>query len=154
MNRCFSHSLSRRGALAAAAALLLAGAASAQTNPVRIFSDATQQGVMEVIAPPSVLLNGQADRLSPGVRIRGTNNMLVLSGALLGQSFPVRYTRETNGLIHEVWILTAEEAAANYKRPSTLVGPVNPNLAPPTKPGAPRDDGKTPFDQLPKYPNQ
>ena len=154
MNRCFTFCAARRLALAMAA-LSLGAAAWAQTAPLaaRFIPANTDQGVMEITTPPNLLLNGQNDRLSPGARIRGTNNMLVMSGMLVGQQLPVRYQREANGLIHEVWILTPEEAALNYRRPANLVGPVNPNLAPPT-PGTPRDDGKTPFNQLPKYPNQ
>jgi hypothetical protein len=59
--------------------------------------------------PPDVLLNGKADRLSPGSRIRDTNNMLVLSGALAGKSVYTVYRRDSAGLIHEVWLLTAAE---------------------------------------------
>jgi hypothetical protein len=143
--------------LAALLAFSLGPAAWAQTAPLvsRFIPANTDQGVMEVTAPPNVLLNGQVARLSPGARIRATNNMLVLSATLVGQQLPVRYQLEPNGMIHEVWILTPEEAAITYRRPADLVGPVNPNLAPPpSAPSTPRDDGKTPFDQLPKYPNQ
>ena len=59
--------------------------------------------------PPDVLLNGKPDRLSPGSRIRDTNNMLVLSGALAGKSVYTVYRRDSAGLIHEVWLLTAAE---------------------------------------------
>ena len=61
--------------------------------------------------PPMVLLNGVPDRLSPGSRIRNLNNMLVLSGSIAGQTFPVVYRRDSAGLIHEAWMLTAEEDA-------------------------------------------
>jgi hypothetical protein len=156
MNRCFTFSTTRSLALAMAA-LGLGAAAWAQTAALsaRFIPANTDQAVMEITTPPNLLLNGKDDRLSPGARIRGTNNMLVMSGMLVSQQLPVRYQREPNGLIHEVWILTPEEAALNYRRPANLVGPVNPNLAPSSAtPRTPRDDGKTPFNQLPKYPNQ
>jgi len=66
-------------------------------------------GRMVVTAPPEVTLDGKADRLSPGSRIRDLNNMLVLSGSLVGKTLPVVYRRDAAGLVHEVWILTAEE---------------------------------------------
>jgi hypothetical protein len=56
------------------------------------------------------------DRLSPGARIRAENNMLVVSGALSGQTLLVAYVREPNGLLHEVWILNAAERAAILQR--------------------------------------
>lgn len=68
------------------------------------------RGTLEVTQPPNVLLNGQSDRLSPGARIRGDNNLLVLSGTLVGKPLAVRYVREPNGHIHDVWILTVAEA--------------------------------------------
>jgi hypothetical protein len=67
-------------------------------------------GVIAVSAtPPVVLLDGKPDRLSPGSRIRDLNNMLVLSGSLAGQSVYTVYRRDSAGLIHEVWLLTAAE---------------------------------------------
>jgi hypothetical protein len=64
-----------------------------------------------VVAPPVIQMDGQPARLSPGSRIRDTRNMLVLSGSLAGQTVPVVYRRESSGLVHEVWLLTADEYA-------------------------------------------
>ena len=65
--------------------------------------------------PPRVELDGALDQLSPGARIHGTNNLLVLSGSLVGQTMKVNYLRDVSGLLSEVWILTDAEAAV--KRP-------------------------------------
>jgi hypothetical protein len=77
---------------------------------VRNFPPKVQRGTLVVTAPPEVMLNGKPDRLSPGARIRGTNNMLAMSGVLVGQQLVVNYLREPNGMLHDVWILTALEA--------------------------------------------
>lgn len=85
-------------------------AATAQTN-ARTFSAQTLRGVLVVTQPPEVLLNGKPARLSPGSRIRDTDNLLQLSGGLVGQKLLVHYTLEPHGLVHNVWVLTGEEAA-------------------------------------------
>ena len=69
-------------------------------------------GKMTVDLPPIIRIDGKEDRLSPGSRIRDTRNMLVLSASLSGQTLPVVYKRDAAGLVHEVWLLTADE----YKR--------------------------------------
>lgn len=67
-------------------------------------------GVIAVSAtPPIITVDGKDDRFSPGVRIRDTNNMLVLTGALAGKSVYTVYRRDPSGLVHEVWLLTAAE---------------------------------------------
>jgi hypothetical protein len=87
--------------------------AAAPQLPQRIppISAKAQRGVLRVVQPPEVLLNGRPARLAPGARIRNRNNLIVVSGALLGEDLPVRYTLDPIGLVHEVWVLTAEEAA-------------------------------------------
>ena len=95
--------------VAAALLPLLAATAHAQTS--RPFPATALRGSFQVVQPPDVLLNGEAARLSPGARIRGANNMLQMSAALVGQNLLVHYTREPSGLVHDVWILTPEEAA-------------------------------------------
>jgi hypothetical protein len=68
-------------------------------------------GQMVVTSPPIITMNGKPDRLSPGSRIRDLNNMMVLSGGIVGKVLPVVYRRDAVGLVHEVWILTPDEYA-------------------------------------------
>ena len=120
MNRCTSFSSvadlmpTRHFFSVLALGLLTASLAAAQQNPmqnIRPFPPAAQRGVMVITQPPELVLNEKADRLSPGARIRGTNNMLVMSGSLIGQKLLVNFVREPGGAVHEVWILTEAEAA-------------------------------------------
>jgi len=118
MNRCTAHLLAIFFGLAASASL----PASAQTAPefkpgVRSFPAAALRGEMVVVTPPAITLDGKADRLSVGSRIRDADNRLVLSGALVNQTLVVNYLREGGGPVHEVWILNAEEA--RLKRPNS-----------------------------------
>jgi hypothetical protein len=76
-------------------------------------------GQMTVGLPPDIGINGTPDRLSPGSRIRDLNNMLVLPASLAGQTLPVVYRRDAAGLVHEVWILSADE----YSRLGNADGP-------------------------------
>lgn len=83
--------------------------AAAQTMP-RQFPPAAKRGTLVVTAPPQVLINGTAERLSPGARIKGVTDMMVMSASLVGTSVLVNYVRDAQGLIHQVWILSAQEA--------------------------------------------
>lgn len=122
MNRCPSVS-QFAWAAALAFAVLLGTAVSAQTaDPQRIppISVNAKRGVLLVTSPPEVLLDGQSARLAPGARIRDRNNLMVVSGALQGQQLPVRYTLDPLGLVYEVWVLTANEAAVGMPAPRAL----------------------------------
>ncbi|WP_427913805.1 hypothetical protein ACPWT1_02275 [Ramlibacter sp. MMS24-I3-19] len=66
---------------------------------------------MSVATPPEITLDGHAARLSPGARIRNTQNLVVLSGSLAGQTVPVVYRRDGAGLVTDAWILTDDEYA-------------------------------------------
>jgi hypothetical protein len=68
---------------------------------------------MLVTAPPEVLIDGKQARLSPGARIKNINNMLVLSASLAGISVPVVYLLDAQGMVHEVWLLSAQEVQSN-----------------------------------------
>ena len=126
MNRCSSSRVPNWAtvlALVAASLCLVALPAEAQTaDPQRIppMAANAQRGVLRVTQPPEVLLDGQPARLAPGARIRDRNNLLVVSGALIGQDLVVRYTRDPLGLLHEVWVLTAREAAVGMPPPPRL----------------------------------
>jgi len=89
---------------------LLAGLAVAQGIRREAPKDVVL-GQLVVTAPPQVTMDGKPDRLSPGSRIRDLNNMLVLSGSIVGKQLPVVYRRDGAGLVHEVWILTEAEYA-------------------------------------------
>ena len=122
MTRCTSHHPAPSNAtFKIAACALLTGAAvlfSTQTSAqqVRDFPVTALRGKLVVQAPPQITLDGKPDQLSPGARIRNPQNMFVMSATLTGQPLVVNYTRESNGMVHEVWVLTPQEAA--IKRPS------------------------------------
>ena len=96
-------------------ALLLAALTAAQlpaaAQPQRNFPATAMRGELRVTQPPEALLNGRPARLAPGSRIRGADNMLVLSGAIVGAPLLVHYTLDTSGLVLDVWVLTPAEAA-------------------------------------------
>lgn len=84
---------------------------------------------MKITLPPQITLDGQPDQLSPGARIRNTQNLMVLSGTLVGQDLPVVYRRDGAGLVHEVWILSAEEARALPGGQRTIFNVITDSLA-------------------------
>ena len=112
----------------------------------RQFPKSALRGEMVVTAPPEVFIDDRAERLSPGARIRDTQNHMALTGPYLNQKVVVNYVRDNMGQISEVWILTAEEA--RDKRTGWLETIINytTGSTPP-----PSDDGKTPYNQLPAY---
>jgi hypothetical protein len=165
MNRCngrtrappFSCSLIALCALLLPAAALWTTDAHAQTEVEttqneallggRYFPVGALRGKLMVVNAPEIRLDGQEDRFGPGVRIRSAQNMLVMASTLIGQNLLVNYTRDAAGLVREVWILTPDEARAeraSVERPLL-------NFWPFVASAGPRDDGKTPFNQLPKF---
>ena len=77
----------------------------------RPFPPEALRGELVVTAPPEVLLNQTPQRLAPGARIRDGANRVVLSGSLVGQKLLVHYTRDPQGNLLDVWLLTPAEAA-------------------------------------------
>jgi len=99
-----------RAALAAALSLSVVHAVLAQ-GIVREPPKDVRPARMAVMAPPEIALDGKADRLSPGARIRNVQNLVVMSGSLAGHTVPVVYRRDSAGLVHDVWMLTEDEYA-------------------------------------------
>ena len=78
----------------------------------RSFPPQALRGELWVGAPPLAQLNGQPERLAPGARIRGEDNLLRLPTQLTGRAWLVHYTREpSSGLLMDVWILNRAEMA-------------------------------------------
>ncbi|HET9206532.1 MAG TPA: hypothetical protein VFO28_09880 [Burkholderiaceae bacterium] len=100
-----------RCALALVTLLMVGSAAWAQNVVQRNFPANALRGEIAFGQPPEVMLNGQPARLAPASRIRGTNNLLVMSGALMGKKAVVHYTVDSLGLVQDVWILTDAERA-------------------------------------------
>jgi hypothetical protein len=127
MNRCFKATARHSAALLTVCVLGLSTLPSwAQSAPsaeptVRPFPAAAVRAAMVVTQPPEIEIDGKPERLSPGARIRDANNMLVLSGTLVGKRYLVNLVREPVGLVHDVWILT--EAEARLPRPAATPRP-------------------------------
>ena len=149
MNRCTFR-------LATALLLTLSAALStwpalAQTDGppvVRDFPKAALRGEMVVLAPPEISMDGKPDRLSPGARMRDSNNQLVLTGPFVNQTLMVNYLRDTMGLVQQVWILT--NAEAKLKRPNSPTSLFN-FVFGSSADTALQDDGNTPYQHLPTY---
>jgi len=121
---------------------------SSAQSIVREFPRTALRGTLEVIAPPEVMLDGKTERLSPGSHIHSPQNMLMMSGSLVGQKWVVNFTRESTGLVREVWLLTPEEVALKRLRAT----PERNFLFSSEQQTSPHDDGKTAYDQLPRFP--
>lgn len=91
--------------LALALSAPLVCAAQVQRN----FPHNALRGEIAFVSPPDVLLNGQPARMAPGSRLRGPDNLLMVSGAVIGQKIVVNYTVDTLGLVKDVWLLRADE---------------------------------------------
>ncbi len=76
----------------------------------RVFEANALRGELVLQEGQSALLNGKPAQLSPGARVRNEQNLLQLTGQLQGKKFLVHYTVNSFGQIHNVWILTADEA--------------------------------------------
>jgi hypothetical protein len=113
----------------------------------RAFPAKAVRGTLRVLQAPEILIDGKPERLSPGGRIRGPQNTLVLTGALQGNDYVVNFVRDSYGNVHQVWILTPEEIKQKIKSATP-----ERNFLFSSESDQPKvDDGKTPFNQLPKY---
>jgi hypothetical protein len=104
------------------AATVLALALPAAAQAPRKFPANALRGEIVITLPPELQLNQKPARLAPGARIRGADNMLQMSGALVGRKFMVHYTLDPGGQLLDVWVLTPAEFA---KKP----WPVSPEQA-------------------------
>jgi hypothetical protein len=122
MKRCsLSHAAARRSLILSLGLLAAGLGASAQAQGiVRNFPETALRGTMQVRQPPWITMDGETAQLSPGARIHATNNLLMLSGGLVGQELLVNYLLAPGGLVHQVWVLTEAEAALKRPRASDL----------------------------------
>ncbi len=154
MNRCLLVSLS----------VMLSSVVLAQgqlSEPLPVNENAVQTGVpglrkfpanavrgkLQVVQAPVILIDGKPERLSPGSRIRDTQQRLVMSASITNMEFVVNFVRNPLGEVHEVWILNELEAKQKIKTNTPTTNIVFASDGDAKK----QDDGKTPFNQLPSY---
>ena len=111
MNRCAQLSLAL--ALAGTLAALAPAPAAAQDGQSiqRHFPQTALRGGIVFGTPPAILLNGVNTQTAPSVRIRGLDNLIMMSGQLVGARAVVDYTTDIQGAVKEIWILSAAEQA-------------------------------------------
>jgi hypothetical protein len=114
---------------------------------LRKFPEKALRGKMKVVQAPEILIDGKPERLSPGSRIRDTQQRLVMSGSITNQELIVNFVRNPLGEVHEVWILTELEAKQKIKTNT----PANNFSFASDGDAKKQDDGKTPFNQLPSF---
>lgn len=83
----------------------------------RPFPVGAKRGVMTPALFPEIEIDGKTRRMSPGGRIFGSNNLIVMSGAIQGSKLAVNYLEDNQGSIQTVWILTAYEAKQAAPKP-------------------------------------
>ena len=93
----------------AIALIALVFAASAVAQLRTIPADA-KRARMNHVQERIVELNGKREMLAPGAQIRDSANRVIVPSALPANSL-VKYRRDPSGAVHEVWILTRQEAA-------------------------------------------
>jgi hypothetical protein len=124
MNRC-SEILSATFFIAACA--LLAAAGTLFHSPAwaeRGFPRKVERGEMRFVAIPDVVLDGKPERMAHGVRVRDERNAIVMPGRVNGRTATVNYLRDSKGMVREVWILSAREAAIPLAPPPGAIKPM------------------------------
>jgi hypothetical protein len=90
-------------------ALIGAFIASTAAAQLRTLPADAERGELRHVRENVVELNGKRESLAPGARIRDQSNRIIVPSAVTTLSV-VKYRRDANGTLSEVWILTPEEA--------------------------------------------
>lgn len=72
----------------------------------------TATGILEMGVFPAGEINGESVRFAPGARIHDQDKRLVLPASIANQRQRIAYTRDAQGLVNRVWLITAEQARA------------------------------------------
>ena len=88
-------------------AVLVAGTAAAQ---LRTIPADAERGELRHVQENVVELDGKRETLAPGAQIRDKANRIV-QPATVSPGAIVKYRRDANGAVSQVWILTPDEAA-------------------------------------------
>lgn len=90
-----------------------------QGQNIRRFPDRAERASDFMVTQwPQVRINGQDSRLAASSRIYNEKNLIVMPASLTGMKLVVNYTKDFDGAVKDVWILTNEEM--NLKAPNVL----------------------------------
>ena len=103
---------SNQAAQAAALAALLSSQATVDGQSIqRNFPQKALRGKIVFGTPPFIQINGNVTQMAAAYRVHGYNNLLLMSGQLVGVEGVVDYALDVGGQVYEVWLLTPTEAA-------------------------------------------
>ena len=95
-------------------AIGLAASACALAQVRTIPADA-KRGQIQHVQENVIRMDGRTMRLSAGAQIRNPQNVIIQPAALPAGVL-VKYTLDTQGYVHRVWILTLQEASQRDRR--------------------------------------
>ena len=103
---------SNQAAQAAALAALQSSQATVDGQSIqRNFPQRALRGKIVFGTPPFIQLDGNVTQMAAAYRVHGYNNLVLMSGQLIGVEGVVDYALDVNGQVYEVWLLTPAEAA-------------------------------------------
>jgi hypothetical protein len=93
-----------------AAILLLAALPAVAFAQLRTIPADAKPGKIRHVKEMDVALDGKTERLAAGAQIRDASNRIIVPMTIPADA-PVKYRRDAEGRVHQVWILTPAEAA-------------------------------------------
>jgi hypothetical protein len=96
----------------------------AQQRPVPLPANA-RYGELKDLRYPQAQIGDKVLRLGPGAKIYNPQNLIIMPATAPSQA-SVLYRLDINGEITEMWLLTAEEAAAAKRRAQEAAGATKP----------------------------
>ena len=82
---------------------------------VRTIPAEAKRGAIRHVQDTWIEMNGRAMRLSAGAQIRDPSNKIIQPAALPAGVL-VKYTLDSQGFVHRVWILTLQEVSQPDQR--------------------------------------
>ncbi|HUQ26863.1 MAG TPA: hypothetical protein VM140_14450 [Burkholderiales bacterium] len=99
--------------------VLLATWCAAAAAQLRTIPQEAKLATIRHVESMAVELDGQPQQLSPGAQIRDADNRLVLP-ASLQEKQQAMILLDGSGMVHRVWLLSAQEQAALPVQPSPI----------------------------------
>ncbi len=90
---------------------MIAATSMSPAFSARNFPEKAVRGEIKAHKYPYMKIGAKTLRLAPGGRIFNQQNLIIMPASLQSQTAQIMYTRDMNGDLSRVWLLTAEEAA-------------------------------------------